>query len=86
MEVLNSDRSVTEKYDHLIEQLSQIRAVKAITFIDTKISERTIELLEERKAILTDKSKRKENRNTISSLSKLIRENIRNDNERDNGK
>lgn len=77
IEVVNSDRSVTEKYDHLDKKLSQIRNVKATT--DTKFSEKTIELLEERKALMIDKSKRKENRIIISRLSKQIRENIRKD-------
>lgn len=44
-----------------------------------KFSEKTIELLDERKALMSNKSKSKENQIKLSSLSKQIRENIRKD-------
>ncbi|KAI8422947.1 hypothetical protein MSG28_014050 [Choristoneura fumiferana] len=79
IEIANSDGNVTDKYNHLNKQLSQTRKAKTNEIKGTKFSAKTIELLEERKALLTDKPKRKENRNRISALSKQIRENIKND-------
>ncbi|CAH2083583.1 unnamed protein product [Euphydryas editha] len=77
MEVINSDKSVIEKYDYIDKQLSQFR--KLMVTEKSKFSEKTIELLEERKALISNKAKSEENRNKISSLSKQIRENIRKD-------
>ncbi|KAG6460116.1 hypothetical protein O3G_MSEX011780, partial [Manduca sexta] len=75
--VINSDKSVTEKYDQIDKLLSQ--AGKVIATKESKLSEKTIELLEERKALISNKSKSEEYRNKISSLSKQIRENMRKD-------
>lgn len=44
---------------------------------EVKFSEKTMELLKERIALITEKSKTQENRNKISELSKQIRETIR---------
>lgn len=65
LEVVSSDLSVSEKCDHLITQLSKLRNNNN----NTKFSKKTIKLLKERKNLISDKSKRKENHNTISKLS-----------------
>lgn len=76
-EIVNSNGSVTEKYDHMVTQLSKLRKVNATK--DVKFGAKTMELLEGRKVLITDKSKTEENRKLISKLSKEIRESIRKD-------
>ncbi|XP_073957407.1 uncharacterized protein [Choristoneura fumiferana] len=77
LEIVNSDKSICEKYDYLDEKLSQIK--KTDTKKDKNIfSDRTIKLLEERKLLISNKTKNKD-RNNITKLSKQIRESMRED-------
>ncbi|XP_041973390.1 craniofacial development protein 2-like [Aricia agestis] len=58
-EILNSNRSAIEKYDLMIKQLSRLR--KGNITKEVKFSEKTMELLKERNALIKDKSKTQEN-------------------------
>lgn len=76
-EIVKSTRPLAEKYREVEKNLTQVSNMDRNKTKTHKLSETTIKLMEERKAIISEKNSK--NRMRITNLSKRIRENIRND-------
>ncbi|GBP07065.1 LINE-1 retrotransposable element ORF2 protein [Eumeta japonica] len=80
MEAINSNMNINEKYKRIENKLNEYARKQIRKKNEPYLSEKTLELIEDRKNLIAKKNK-KENQTKISKLSKEIRENMRKDKE-----
>lgn len=80
MEAINSNMNINEKYKRIENKLNEHARNQIRKKNEPYLSEKTLELIEDRKNLIAKKNK-KENQTKISKLSKEIRENMRKDKE-----